>query len=230
MTLLLLKILHRFMLCSKPWRQGWGHHTVAVHAYIPYDRLLDFKDGQTCEDGSLVDWNVKERIREGEKKRAYTTSSIEHVWYECTYGPKDYRNDLDHPHSKKHECIAKFSIKQLQLHPDVADIYYYHVDHTQEDKSPAYGPHDVDSIGRKTTHRLRMSDELKAWVKTKLSEGFTSFQVFEEYKRNWIDRRKQKLPFIHDDFIELWDIAYYECHAKIGIWCRDPNDFSSVKM
>ena len=36
-------------------RQGWGHHTAAVHAYIPYDRVSDFKDGQTCEDGFLVD-------------------------------------------------------------------------------------------------------------------------------------------------------------------------------
>ena len=58
-------------------RQGWGHHTIAVHAYIPYDKVSDFKNGQTCEDGSLVDWNVKERIRGGKKKRAYITSFIE---------------------------------------------------------------------------------------------------------------------------------------------------------
>ena len=36
-------------------RQRWGHHIAAIHAYIPYDRISDFKDGQTCEDGSLVD-------------------------------------------------------------------------------------------------------------------------------------------------------------------------------
>ena len=50
-------------------RQGWGHPTAAVHTYIPYDRVSNFKDGQTCEDGSLVEWNVKECIRGGEKKR-----------------------------------------------------------------------------------------------------------------------------------------------------------------
>ena len=38
------------------------------------------------------------------------------------------------------------------------------------------------------------------------------------------------MPFIRDDFIELRDIIYYERHAKMGIWHRDPNDFSSVKM
>ena len=43
-------------------RQGWDHHTIVVHAYIPYDRVSDFKDGQTCEDGFLVDWIVKEYI------------------------------------------------------------------------------------------------------------------------------------------------------------------------
>ena len=99
----------------------------------------------------------------------------------------------------------------------MAEICYYHVDHIQEDGSPAHGPYDVDSIGRKTTHRPRMSDELKAWVKTKLSEGFTSLQVFEEHKRNWTDRRKRKLSFIRDNFIELRDIAYYEYYAKMGI-------------
>ena len=36
-------------------RQGWGHHIAAIYAYIPYDRISDFKDGQTYEDGSLVD-------------------------------------------------------------------------------------------------------------------------------------------------------------------------------
>ena len=87
---------------------------------------------------------------------------------------EDYSNDPDHPHSKKQGYIAEFSIKQLQLHADVAEICYYHVDHTQEDGSLAHGLHDVDSIGRKTTHRPHMSNELKAWVKTKLSRGFTS--------------------------------------------------------
>ena len=133
-------------------RQGWNHRTTTVHAYIPYDRVSDFKDGQTCKDGSLVDWNVKERILGREKKRAYITSFIEQVWYECAYGSEDYRNDPDYPHSKKSGCIAQFSINQLQLHPDVAEICYYPVDHTREDGSPTHGPHDVDSIGRKTAH------------------------------------------------------------------------------
>ena len=133
-------------------RQGWSHHTAVVHVYISYNRVSNFNDGQTCEDGFLVDWNVKERIRGGEKKRAYITSFIEHVWYECAYGPEDYMNNLDHLHSKKCRCIAQFSIKQLQLLSDVAEICYYHVDHIQEDGHPTHGPHDVDSIGRKIAH------------------------------------------------------------------------------
>ena len=53
--------------------------------------------------------------------------------------------------------------------------------------------------------------------------------MFEEHKQNWIEGRKQKLPFILDDFIELRDIAYYERYAKMGIWHSDPNDFNSMK-
>ena len=140
-----MKISHGFL-------QGWDHHTATVHAYIPYDRVSNFKDGQTCEDGSLVDWNVKECIRREEKKRAYITSFIEQVWYECAYGLEDFWNDSDHPHSKKRGCIAKFYITQLQLHPDVAEICYYYVGHIREDGSHAHGLHNMDSIGRKTTH------------------------------------------------------------------------------
>ena len=91
----------------------------------------------------------------------------------------------------------------------MAKICHYHVEHTKDDGSLAHGPHDVHSIGRKIVHPPQMSGELKAWVKTKLSKGFTSLQMFEEHKQNWTDRRKQKLPFIRDDFIELRDIAYY---------------------
>ena len=207
--------------------QGWDHQTVVVHVYIPYDRITNFKNGQTCKDGSLVDWNIKECICEEEKRRAYITLFIEQIWYECAYGPEDYKNDLDYLHSKKHGGIVEFSIKQLQLHSYVREVCYYH---TRENRGPAHGPNNVDSIDRKTTHQLRMSDELIAWVKTKLSEGFASLQVFEEHKRNWTERRRLKLPFVCDDFIELRDIGYYAHQAKMRIWHHHPNDFNSVKI
>ena len=75
---------------------------------------------------------------------------------------EDYRNDLDYSNSKICGCIAEFSIKQLQLHPDVAEICYYHVDQIQEDGSSAHGPNNVVFVSWKTTHQPRMSDELKA--------------------------------------------------------------------
>jgi hypothetical protein len=30
--------------------------------------------------------------------------------------------------------------------------------------------------------------------------------------------------------VELKDIAYYERHAKMGVWCRDSNDLKNLKM
>jgi hypothetical protein len=75
-----------------------------------------------------------------------------------------------------------------------------------------------------------MSIEMKAWVKKKLSEGFTTFQIFGEHRRNWIERRRLKVPYTCDDFVELRDIAYYDRHAKMGVWHWDSNDFKSFRM
>ena len=48
-----------------PWspttRKGWGNASAIVHAFIPYDRVEDFIQGQTCEDGSSIGWNVKDK-------------------------------------------------------------------------------------------------------------------------------------------------------------------------
>lgn len=114
-------------------QKGWGYGISVMSAYIPFDRVDDFIGGQTCPDGLPVDWNVAHRILGKDKRRPQITSFIEHVWYECAFGPEDYIGDSEHPHSKKCGCIAKFSIKQLLLHHDVAEVAYYHVDHIRED-------------------------------------------------------------------------------------------------
>ena len=82
-------------------RHGFGNAIALVHAYIPYERVHDLINGQTCEDGSTDGWNIKDRKKGEEKKRPYILSLIEHVWYECAYGPKDYRNDHEYITSKK---------------------------------------------------------------------------------------------------------------------------------
>jgi hypothetical protein len=64
----------------------------------------------------------------------------------CTYGPKDYKYDLQYLHSKKCGCIIEFSIQQLLLHPDVAKVAYYYMDYTQEDKIPNNGPNDTNPL------------------------------------------------------------------------------------
>ncbi len=107
-------------------------------------------------------------------ERPQIHSYIEHVYYECAFGPNDHTGDPQHPHSKKRGCIAKFSIKQLLLFPDVVEVAYYHVDHTREDGSPAHGLEDKLSVGRKSAYQPRMSKELKAWVKGQLDKGFTA--------------------------------------------------------
>ncbi len=211
-------------------RHGWGYATTVLCAYIPYDRIGDFIKGQTMQDGTQVDWIIFDTKVGEEKKRVQVDSYITHVHYVCTFGPEDHRDNLEHPHSKKRGCVAKFSIKQLHLYPNVAQVAYYHVDHTREDGSPAHGVDDPHSIGRKSTYQPRMSKELKNWIIHRLSEGFTSKQVYEEHKSNWIERKKTKSKKLRDDFVELRDIAYYETRMKMGVWRRDRNDLESVKM
>jgi hypothetical protein len=114
-------------------RQGWSNASAVVHAYILYGRMEDFIQKQTCEDGMEVDWNIKNHEKGKKKRRLDITFFIEHIWYECAYCLKDYRDDPKHPLSNKRGCIAQFSIKQLQLHLDVVEVEYYHVNHTLED-------------------------------------------------------------------------------------------------
>ena len=70
------------------------------------------------------------------------------------------------------------------MFPDVVGIAYYHVDHTREDGSLAYGLEDKLSVGRKSAYQSRMSKELKAWMKGQLGKGFTAKQVYEEHMQN----------------------------------------------
>jgi len=121
-------------------------------------------------------------------------------------------------------------VKHLEIYPHVAEVAYYHVDHTREDGTPAHGPSDPESLGRRTAHQPRMTAQMKMWVQRKLTAGFTSLQIFEEHRRNWNERMKLNVPNSRDDFIKLKDIAYLEGRHKRGIWRRDSSDFYSVKM
>ena len=211
-------------------RKGFGKMLTIMATYIPFSKVQDFIDGQTCADGSSVEWIVDARIRGVQVERPQIHSYIEHVYYEYAFGPNDHTGDPQHPHSKKRGCIAKFSIKQLFLFPDVVEVVYYHVDHTREDRSPAHGLEDKLYVGRKSAYQPRMLKELKAWVKGQLCKGLTAKQVYEEHMQNWIMMRKMKLPDMRDDFVQLKDIAYYESRLKMGVWRHHHNDFDSVKM
>ena len=63
-------------------------------------------------------------------------------------------------HLEIHRCIAEFFIHQLQFHPNVVEIYYYHIDHIQVDGTLSYGLNNLDLISRKTTHRPRLFNDL----------------------------------------------------------------------
>ena len=211
-------------------RKGFGKMLTILAAYLPFNRVQDFIAGQTCLDGSVVEWSVADRARGVQVGRPQIDSYIEHIHYECAFGPKDHTGDPQHPHSKKRGCLAKFSIKQLLLFPEVVEVAYYHVDHTREDGSLAHGLENKLSTGRKSAYQPRMSKELKDWVKAQLSKGITAQQIYEEYRRDWIQRTKTKCADMRDEFVQLKDIVYYESRLKMGVWRCHHNDVESVKM
>ena len=211
-------------------RKGFGKKLIIMAAYLYLDRIKDFIAGQTCADGSTVNWIIAAMVRGVQVEKPQIDSYIEHVHYQCAFGPKDHTGDPQHPHSEKRECIVKFSIKQFLLFPYIVEVTYYYVDHTREDGSRVHELEDKLSIGKKSAYQPQISKELKTWVKTQLGKGFTAKQVYKEHKQNWIQRRKMKCPDMRDDFVQLKDIAYYESRLKMGVWRRYHNDFDSVKM
>ena len=54
---------------------------------------------------------------------------------------------------KKKDCLAKLLMKRLFMRPHIAEIVYYHIDHTRETGSATYDPNDHDSIGKKSLDR-----------------------------------------------------------------------------
>jgi hypothetical protein len=49
-----------------------------------------------------VQWNIaKNMVGEFEIKRAQIDFQMKHTYYECAYGPKDYKNHLRHERSIK---------------------------------------------------------------------------------------------------------------------------------
>ena len=81
--------------------------------YLPSSRIEDFIDGQTCADDSIVEWIVVAKARGVQVGRPKINFYIEHVYYECAFGPKDHTRDPQYPHSKKCGYITKFFIKQF---------------------------------------------------------------------------------------------------------------------
>ena len=78
------------------------------------------------------------------------------------------------------------------LRTDVIEVVYYQVDHNREDGTPRTRLEDKHSIRRKSIYQPRIFLELKNWIKTHLSEGFSAKQVYEEHRQNWIEQRKIK--------------------------------------
>ena len=58
--------------------------------YVPFNRIKDFIASQTCADGFVVEWIVAARICGVQVGTPQIDFYIEHVYYECAFGPIDH--------------------------------------------------------------------------------------------------------------------------------------------
>ena len=77
---------------SLVWTQGQRRGTkdssicTIITAFILWERMSDFMDGQTMEDGSNVEWAIEDTIEDKKDlKRPQLTSSLIQTWYGFHY-------------------------------------------------------------------------------------------------------------------------------------------------
>ncbi len=101
--------------------------------------MFEFIDGQGCEEGRGVQWNIANNMVDTSlRSNDQIDSFMTHIYYECAYKLKHYKNHPRHQRSKKKGCIARFLVKRLYLHPHITKVADYHVDHTREDGIPTH--------------------------------------------------------------------------------------------
>ena len=78
-------------------RQSFAHPTSVLFAFILWERVSDFIEGQHLEEHERIQWNIERTIvGESSLRRPQIDSFISHTYYECAYGPEDHRHDLIH--------------------------------------------------------------------------------------------------------------------------------------
>ncbi len=77
--------------------------------------MFEFIDGQGCEGGG-VQWNIANKmvdtsLRSNDQIDYFMT----HIYYECAYGLKHYKNHLRHQRSKKKRVHSKVFGEKIVL-------------------------------------------------------------------------------------------------------------------
>jgi hypothetical protein len=68
-----------------------------MYACTLWEWVYEFIDGERCEEGGKVQWNIaKNMVGEFKIKQTQIDSYMTHTYYECAYGRKDYKNHPQH--------------------------------------------------------------------------------------------------------------------------------------
>lgn len=175
--------------------------------------------------------------------------------YHCAYGPDDYRSakkmliDMSKKPEKgpgsrldsseggpsiKRGCECNFAIKKLFKWPEVSEIIYYHVGHTDLCGSPCHGLLDHTADSERTSFQPWISSEMKAWILGKLAQKFTPSQIIALHIEKIMEEHGQdSIPaesWSRDSVLHIRDIFNVARSWNRRAYEKNNDDATSVLM
>jgi hypothetical protein len=78
--------------------------------------MFEFIDGQGSKEGGGVQWNIANNMVDTHLRSNYQIDSfMRHIYYECAYGLKHYKNHPRHQRSKNKRVHSKVFGEKIVL-------------------------------------------------------------------------------------------------------------------
>ncbi|KAK9095881.1 hypothetical protein Sjap_021378 [Stephania japonica] len=166
--------------------EGWSDNIEKV-AFIPFDRVDDFLNGESANKDYPTRFYVEAR-RRGHSSKEKVDGVLEFTMYRCAFGPDDRREGGNVRPSRstyvpkkksagrpsiKRGCQCYFFVKRLVAKPMAALIIYKQDKHVDERGLPCHGPQDAKAVGTRAMYAPYISDDVRLLLFSLLHIGFS---------------------------------------------------------
>ncbi|KAK9162080.1 hypothetical protein Syun_002982 [Stephania yunnanensis] len=166
--------------------EGWSDNIEKV-AFIPFDRVDDFLNGESANKDYPTRFYVEAR-RRGHSSKEKVDGVLEFTMYRCAFGPDDRREGGSVRPSRstyvpkkksagrpsiKRGCQCYFFVKRLVAKPMGALIIYKQDKHVDERGLPCHGPQDAQAVGTRAMYAPYISDDVRLLLFSLLHIGFS---------------------------------------------------------